>query len=100
MARRRRLEQRRRIWQIGFAVAALLLLAGTGYAYWIFAGSVPMLEGRLRLAGLDAPVEIARDAAGVPVREGSNRIDLARALGLTARMWDKAGTARAAAAIT
>ncbi|MEI9981815.1 MAG: penicillin acylase family protein [Aliidongia sp.] len=59
----------------------LLLVAIGGYAYWIFAGSLPMLEGRLRLVGLEGQVEIERDSAGVPTIRGGARIDLARALG-------------------
>jgi penicillin amidase len=81
MARRRILERRRRFRRIILAAAILLLAAAIGFAYWIFAGSLPILEGHFRLAGLDAPVEIERDAAGVPALRGGNRPDLARALG-------------------
>ena len=81
MARRRRLERRRRSRKIILASVILLLAAAIGFAYWVFDGSLPILEGHFRLAGLDAPVEIERDAAGVPVLRGGNRADLARALG-------------------
>jgi penicillin G amidase len=81
MARRRRNERRRRVWRIVLSSFVLLLVAIAGYAYWIFAGSLPMLEGRLRLVGLEGQVEIERDAAGVPTIRGGARIDLARALG-------------------
>ena len=82
MTRRRRNEQRRRRnWRIGVGAVALLLAACAGFVYWIFAGSLPMLEGRLRVAGLDGPVEIGRDAAGVPTLRAGSRADLAQALG-------------------
>jgi penicillin amidase len=44
-------------------VAAGLLAAG---GYWYLRQSLPQTTGVLRLAGLDAPVEILRDAYGVP----------------------------------
>jgi penicillin amidase len=81
MVRRRRKERRRRVWGIAAAALALMAIAGTAYVYWIFDGSLPTLEGRLRLAGLDGAVTIERDAAGVPTLSGGSRIDLARALG-------------------
>jgi penicillin G amidase len=82
MTRRRRNEQRRRRnWRIGLGSVAILLAAGAGFVYWIFAGSLPMLEGHLRLTGLDGQVQIERDSAGVPTIRAANRTDLARALG-------------------
>jgi|HubBroStandDraft_1064217.scaffolds.fasta_scaffold00025_69 penicillin amidase len=81
MARRRRLERRRRNRRAALAAVVLLLATGLGFVYWIFAGSLPRLEGRLRLAGLEGPVEIERDAAGVPVLRAGDRVDLAQALG-------------------
>jgi len=61
-------------------IGVVLLMAGL----WIrqtVAGSLPMLEGDMDLAGLTAPVTIERDVAGVPTIRGSNRADVARALG-------------------
>jgi penicillin G amidase len=81
MARRRRNERRRRLWRVAIGGAVLLLLALGVYGYWIFAGSLPQLEGKHSLVGLDGPVEIERDAAGVPTLEAGTRADLARALG-------------------
>lgn len=66
---------------IGLFAPVLALAVLGGYGYWIFAGSLPILEGRIKLNGLDNPVVIERDAAGVPTLHGGNRIDLARALG-------------------
>jgi penicillin amidase len=81
MARRNRNRRFNRRWGIGLGVPAILVVAAIGYVGWIFQGSAPMLDGRLSLAGLSAPVEITRDDAGVPTVTAANRIDLARSLG-------------------
>jgi penicillin amidase len=44
-------------------------------------GSLPRLEGRTIIAGLEAPVAVDRDVEGVPTLAGQNRRDVARALG-------------------
>jgi penicillin amidase len=44
-------------------------------------GSLPRLEGRATVAGLEAPVAVDRDVEGVPTLAGLNRRDVARALG-------------------
>jgi penicillin amidase len=44
-------------------------------------GSLAMLEGEVKVAGLSAPVTIERDDLGVPTIRGENRLDVARALG-------------------
>ena len=44
-------------------VAAGLLAAG---GYWYLRHSLPQTTGVLRVAGLDAPIEILRDAYGIP----------------------------------
>lgn len=82
MARRRRNEQRRRRnWRIAFGVLAALVVFVGLYVYWMFAGSLPLLDGQLKLPGLEAQVEVERDAAGVPTLRAADREDLARALG-------------------
>ncbi len=43
--------------------------------------SLPVIDGRAILPGLEAPVTIERDAAGVPTLTAATRTDLARALG-------------------
>ena len=59
-----------------------LLAAVAGLAAWLaLRASLPVLEGREKLAGLAAPVTIERDAGGVPVVRGANRVDVARATG-------------------
>jgi penicillin amidase len=58
-------------------LAALALLAG-----WLaLRASLPEVTGESRVAGLREPVRVERDAAGVPVIRGANRLDVARATG-------------------
>jgi penicillin amidase len=63
------------------AVLAALVLLVVGVALLAVHRSVPTLDGSLRLAGLRAPVTIRRDALGIAVLQGSDRLDVARALG-------------------
>jgi penicillin amidase len=44
-------------------------------------GSLPLLDGELKVAGLAAEVVIERDGRGVPTIRAANRLDLARATG-------------------
>lgn len=59
----------------------LLAAAAAGWGWWQFRGSLPMLDGTLPVAGLAAPVQITRDALGVPAITGTSRTDVARATG-------------------
>ena len=43
--------------------------------------SLPLLDGSAKIANLSAPVTVERDAQGVPTIRGSQRLDVARALG-------------------
>lgn len=65
-------------------IAAILLAAAVAAAVWVrheLTGSLPVLDGTLRLEGLSAPVTVARDALGIPVIRGATREDVARATG-------------------
>jgi len=70
------------------AAAALLgLVIVLGLAAGLFVraqltGSLPQLDGSLRVAGLSAPVTVARDSLGIPTITGASRADVARALGV------------------
>ena len=68
---------------IAWALLAILALAALLVAavLWDVHRSLPTLDGQLRLAGLQAPVTIARDARGTAVVKGANRVDVARGLG-------------------
>ncbi len=69
--------------RLGWGAAALfaLLLLAVAVAWLLLAGSRARLDGRQRLAGLAAPVEVQRDALGVARISAQNRTDLAYALG-------------------
>ncbi|MGW7306305.1 penicillin acylase family protein [Streptomyces sp. NPDC054835] len=66
-------------------VLVLALVAGIGYgAYWgvsTVRGSFPQTTGTLRLDKLSGPVEVKRDAYGVPQIYADNEADLFRAQG-------------------
>ncbi len=69
--------------------ALLLLLAAfaiviAGVALWArseLRASLATLDGSMNLAGLSAPVSVARDGFGIPWVRGATRADVARALG-------------------
>jgi penicillin amidase len=76
--------KKRLLWRIvaGVTGAAILLAALLGLWFWrVVADGVAILEGQTALAGLQFPVEIARDKAGVPTLTAGNLRDLVRALG-------------------
>lgn len=86
-----RVTHRKRKWLL----AALAILIGLPVAAlagaWIVArASVAPLSGRLALAGLSAPVDVVRDAEGVPHLFGRSLNDLYAALGFVHaqdRLW-------------
>jgi len=61
------------------AGAAILVLVLT--VIGAVRGSLPQLTGTVAIGGLIAPVTVSRDSLGVPDIVGSNRPDVARALG-------------------
>jgi penicillin amidase len=70
-----------RLLSIGLVLAVVAAMAA---AFWVRAelhASLPMLDGRLELKGLSAPVEVSRDELGIPTIRGANRQDVARATG-------------------
>ena len=71
--------RRRMRWCAG-ALLGLLTSAAIGL-YLLLNGSLPILDGTATLSGLSAPVAIERNALGVPVIRGANRLDVARATG-------------------
>jgi penicillin amidase len=67
---------------VGVAGLAVLLAGLPGLWFWHnLAASTPILEGKVTLPGLALPVEVQRDASGMPTVTAGNRLDLARALG-------------------
>ncbi len=73
----------KRLRLLASAVSVLLVVAVlvVGWLYWRIRASLPQLEGNATVTGLTAAVTIERDAQGVPMIRGSNRVDVSRALG-------------------
>jgi len=77
---------------LAWTLGSLLLLASLavgGGSLWL-RGSLPDLEGNHDIAGLEAPVEVLRDADGVVTIRAGNELDAARALGYVHaqdRLW-------------
>ena len=73
----------RRLKIAGTVLLLLLLVAALtlGLTYRAVAHSLPLLDGRIEVGGLISGVTIERDILGVPTIRGSNRFDVARALG-------------------
>lgn len=73
--------------RIGWAVVALLIVCaavaggGAWWSYSIVRGSLPQIDGVLDLADVDEPIDVARDAQGIPVIRGATRHDVAFGLG-------------------
>ncbi|MDB6127256.1 MAG: Penicillin amidase, partial [Verrucomicrobia bacterium] len=63
------------------SILLVLVLLVAGWFYWELRASLPRLDGNAALAGLSAPVSVARDALGVPRIRGTSQADVARALG-------------------
>ncbi len=73
---------------LGAAVVLLGLVVG-GAVLWL-RGSLPETEGTLEIAGLEAPVEVLRDADGLVTIRAANERDAALALGYVHaqdRLW-------------
>jgi len=67
-----------------------IVVGGGGWLYWRAHASLPQLDGAIQVAGLSAPVEVLRDARGVPHLRASSLHDLFFAQGyVTAqdRLW-------------
>jgi penicillin amidase len=68
----------------------LVIVGGGGWLYWRARASLPQLDGVIQVEGLSAPVEVLRDARGVPYLRASSLQDLFFAQGyVTAqdRLW-------------
>ncbi|KIF82552.1 penicillin acylase family protein [Noviherbaspirillum autotrophicum] len=75
--------------KVAIAVAGLLALLVIA-AFWYRGASLPQIDGKLHLAGLNAPVEIVRDAEGIPHIYTKSASDAYFALGFVHaqdRLW-------------
>jgi len=82
--RRVRERKRHRLRRFVLGFGAILLAVGLGaggVGYFWLKSSLPLTNGRLVLAGLDAEVSIVRDAHGIPTITAGNERDAAFALG-------------------
>lgn len=66
---------------IVLAVLAVLVLVALLTGFLVFRGSLPQLNGEVRLAGMSAPATIERDAEGTITISAANALDASRALG-------------------
>jgi penicillin amidase len=76
---------RRRLLRAAALLLGLVLVIGLAAGLWVriqLRASLPQLDGTLPVAGLSAPVTIARDGLGIPTVRGSSREDVARAIGV------------------
>ncbi|HEX2852265.1 MAG TPA: penicillin acylase family protein [Opitutaceae bacterium] len=62
-------------------VGVLFVGVGAALVYQLLRGSLPQLEGQSAVLGLRGPVQVTRDALGVPTIRGASRGDVAAALG-------------------
>ncbi|MEC5162085.1 MULTISPECIES: penicillin acylase family protein [unclassified Janthinobacterium] len=71
-----------RIWSRRLLLALLGLLVLAALALWLFLrGSLAQLDGTRAAPGLHGDVSVTRDALGVPLISGGNRLDVAYASG-------------------
>ncbi|MFN7726840.1 MAG: penicillin acylase family protein [Rubrivivax sp.] len=76
------------LWSLG-GLLLLALLAAAGLWWWA-QRSLPVVEGRLALPGLKAPLQIDRDTDGIPTIQAQSLRDLAYGLGVVHaqdRLW-------------
>lgn len=66
---------------LGFGLLGLVVSAGGLWLWDELRDSLPELEGELAVAGLEEPVQIERDALGVPTIRAAHRRDVAFATG-------------------
>ncbi|MGH6692176.1 MAG: penicillin acylase family protein, partial [Gammaproteobacteria bacterium] len=74
-----------RLARAALIVLGLILVLGVAAGIWArgrLRASLPQLDGTLQVAGLSAPVTVARDALGIPTIRGASRADVARAIGV------------------
>ncbi len=66
---------------IVLAVVIVLVLVALLTGFLLFRGSLPQLNGEVRLEGMSAPATIERDAQGTLTIRAANALDASRALG-------------------
>ncbi len=75
-------QRRWKTWTLRGLGGVLLLVVLAGLGAWLYLrASLAQLDGERQAPGLTAAVTVERDAAGVPLISGSNRLDVAYATG-------------------
>ncbi|VAW83568.1 Penicillin acylase II [hydrothermal vent metagenome] len=59
----------------------IVVVAALALAYVLVMRSLPQLDGRISVVGIDADVTIVRDQVGIPTITGTDRVDVAFATG-------------------
>ncbi len=83
----------RRVWRrLGWTLAVLLglIVVGAGGCYLWLRGSLPRIDGEIRVEGLAAPVTVTRDQWAIPHIEAASLLDATFALGFVHaqdRLW-------------
>lgn len=65
-----------RVVGITVLILVIVLASAAGYAYWLVSKSAPVVKGEFTIAGLQKPVTVWRDDAGVPHIEAQSEQDL------------------------
>ena len=77
-------------WKFWLSFVAIIIVATFAIGLGWMRSSLPQVDGTLEIAGLEAPITIARDGHGVPHIAAANENDLAFGLGFTHaqdRLW-------------
>src|ERR1700758_5568591 len=84
----------RRLWPrlvFGLVLAVVLILAGAAaYFYSVARSALPQLDGAISVSGLSGPVDVIRDARGIPTIDAKSLQDLFFAQGYVTtqdRLW-------------
>ncbi len=70
-----------KVFTVACTIVALSPFLAAAVFGWLIGGSLPRLDGDIRLGGLGQTVLVARDALGVPTISGQSRADVAFATG-------------------
>jgi penicillin amidase len=79
----------KRVRNVGLATGVITGIIGAGY-YYLRTRYLPQTRGRMKIAGLNAPVEVIRDRWGVPHIYAQTEVDLMFAQGFVHaqdRLW-------------
>jgi len=74
--------RRWKTWSLRIGAGLLALAGSAGLGVWLFLrASLPQLDGTVHADGMNSTVTVERDARGVPLIRGQNRLDIAYVTG-------------------